>query len=79
MAELKGNFISQFLGEVSGICFYYWQVYKNPPNGRVKVVYACDRNKQPPSSSAERVRRTVPRQYQNQSAVLEGKRASAKI
>jgi hypothetical protein len=31
------------------------------PNGRVKVVYACDRNKQPPSSSAERVRRTSSR------------------
>ncbi|KAM5529780.1 hypothetical protein FOXYSP1_17624 [Fusarium oxysporum f. sp. phaseoli] len=52
---------------------------QKPLNGRVKVVYACDRNKQPPSSSAERVRRTAPRQYQNQSAVSQGKRASAKI
>lgn len=30
-------------------------------NGRVKVIYACDRNKQPPSSSVERVRRTSSR------------------
>jgi hypothetical protein len=31
------------------------------PNGRVKVVFACDRNKPPPSASAERTRRTCSR------------------
>lgn len=31
------------------------------PNGRVKVVFACDRNKLPPSSSIERRRRTCSR------------------
>ena len=31
------------------------------PNGRVRVVFACDRNKQPPSASVERKRRTSSR------------------
>ncbi|KAI7760068.1 hypothetical protein LZL87_014319 [Fusarium oxysporum] len=31
------------------------------PNGRVKVVFACDRNKLPPSTSIERKRRTCSR------------------
>lgn len=31
------------------------------PNGRVKVVFACDRNKEPPSSSDGRIRRTSSR------------------
>ncbi|PWI65091.1 hypothetical protein PCL_07390 [Purpureocillium lilacinum] len=31
------------------------------PNGRVKVIFACDRNKQPPSASIERTRRTSSR------------------
>lgn len=31
------------------------------PNGRIKVVYACDRNKLPPSASVERTRRTSSR------------------
>ncbi|OAQ58237.1 transposase-like protein [Purpureocillium lilacinum] len=31
------------------------------PNGRVKVVYACDRNRLPPSHAVERVRRTASR------------------
>ena len=31
------------------------------PSGRIKVVYACDRNKQPPSASIERVRHTSSR------------------
>ncbi|RKK51097.1 hypothetical protein BFJ69_g17956 [Fusarium oxysporum] len=31
------------------------------PNGRVKVVFACDRNKPPPSASVERTRRTCSR------------------
>lgn len=31
------------------------------PNGRVKIVYACDRNRLPPSNSIERIRRTSSR------------------
>jgi hypothetical protein len=31
------------------------------PNGRVRVVFACDRNTQPPSTSIERIRRTSSR------------------
>ncbi|PWI63964.1 hypothetical protein PCL_01917 [Purpureocillium lilacinum] len=31
------------------------------PNGRVKIVYACDRNRLPPSHAVERVRRTASR------------------
>ena len=31
------------------------------PNGRVKVVYGCDRNKPPPSSTVERIRQTSSR------------------
>jgi len=30
-------------------------------NGRLKVFFACDRNKQPPNLSAERIRRTLSR------------------
>lgn len=41
------------------------------PNGRVKVVFACDRNKLPPSSSIERKRRTCSRGTGCKFSVLE--------
>ena len=31
------------------------------PNGRVRVIFACDQNKPPPSPSTDRVRRTFER------------------
>lgn len=40
------------------------------PSGRVKVVYACDRNKKPPSSSEGRVRRTSSRRTNCKFSVL---------
>ena len=39
-------------------------------NGRIKVVYACDRNKQPPSSGTTRVRQTSSRRTGCQFSVL---------
>lgn len=40
------------------------------PNGRVKIVYACDRNRLPPSTSVERVRRTSSRKIGCKFSVL---------
>ncbi|OAQ58241.1 transposase-like protein [Purpureocillium lilacinum] len=40
------------------------------PNGRVKVVYACDRNRLPPSHAVERVRRTASRKTGCEFSVL---------
>lgn len=40
------------------------------PNGRIKVVFACDRNKPPPSTSIERKRHTYSRRTECKFSVL---------